>query len=465
MTRRLHELMIKGRVKHSQQWLVESTSLSWGVVNRWTHREVRAACDYQSHPRDEQRTDSLAQLLRGAGRTKGDGAPAVGDEVGTGSPEVEVDYEKGSGQATFDRPITVEEAIEHLEIDTEKWKIVRPKVGTFEGQAKVDVVVGRDEEGEPIIEQEHRVKQMYKFEFALVPRPPEETEAFAEKLFEQVAERSPVFRANVSHPTSDNVQRVLIPDIHLGKDGFQSKWGIEKATERVLTVVDEFATIGEQHDVDRFSLPLGHDLLHIDSEHIGKSGTLHATSSGTPVERSHPWIELFLGGCDLSERIVARLLEVAPVDVSIIPGNHSGSSEVAIGKFLMALFRDSPDVTFDLTADRERYYRWGVNVFMDTHGDTCPFSDLPLNFATLNGKLWGEARWREVNTGHKHISKKKPVGLSTNEKNGCMVRISPSLSPQDAWHKKYHYHGMPGAESYLYNKKRPGPFASYQSFY
>jgi len=391
--------------------------------------------------------------------------PDVGDVVDVHTPEPDVDYENQEGSAVFERPKTVDEAIEHLGINEEDWKIVRPKVGTYEGQAKVDVVVGHDDEGEPIIEQKHRAKTLYKFEFALERRHPAETQSFADKLLEQVSEKAPVYHSKGrANPQSGNMQRVLIPDLHLGKDGFQSDWGIEKATERALTVVDELAEQGRAHSVEQICLPLGHDLLHIDREHISRNGTRHTTSSGTPVERTHPWIKLFLAGCELGEKIVSRLLGVAPVHIPIIPGNHAESSEVAIGRVLMATFEDSKDVTFDLDKKRERYFEWGVNSFMDTHGDTAPWSDLAMSFAQLNGSLWGRTEWREVNTGHKHVTKTKPVGLSTNE-GGAMLRISPSLSPQDAWHNKYHYHGTPGAESYIYNRERPGPFASYQRYF
>jgi len=397
-------------------------------------------------------------------REEAQSKPEVGDVVEVHEPEPEVDYEEGEASTVSARPMDMDEAIEHLGINEEDWKIVRPKVGTYEGQVKVDVVVGHDDGG-PIIEQEHRVKTMYKFEFALERRHPAESQAFLEEILDQVADKAPVYHSpGRANPDSGNMQRVLIPDLHLGKDGFQSDWGLEKAKERVLTVVDDLAEQGSNHNVEQICLPLGHDILHIDREYISRSGTRHTTSSGTPVERTHPWIKLFMGGCDLGEKIIGRLLEVAPVHVPIIPGNHSGHSEVAIGKFLMGIFRDSKDVTFDLDERRERYYRWGVNGFMDTHGDTCPFSDLAINFANLNGQLWGQTEWHEVCTGHKHITKNKPVGLSTNE-GGAMIRISPSLSPQDSWHAKYHYHGTPGAESYIYNRERPGPFASYQRYF
>lgn len=285
-----------------------------------------------------------------------------------------------------------------------------------------------------------------------------------------MAAETPVYVSDgPATPKSGNMQRVLIPDIHLGKDGFQSEWAVTEARGRVLSVVDDLAKQGAAHDVEQICLPLGHDLLHIDREaeerHRG-GGTYTTTTGGTNVATAGVgWVELFLAGCDLGEAIVRRLLAVAPVHIPIIPGNHAEHSEIAIGRVLQAEFKESPDVTFDLDESRERFYEWGVNAFMDTHGDTCSFKDLPLNFATLNGELWGDAQWREVNTGHKHVKKNQPVGYSSNEQNGCMVRISPSLAPQDAWHKRYHYHGIPGAESYIYNRDRPGPFASYQRFF
>jgi len=379
--------------------------------------------------------------------------------------DMKVDEEAQKAKAVFEEVPDPDQLLAALGINEDQWKIDKCTIKPYQGQAKVDKVVAEDEEGDPITVSEQQVKQMYSAEVRLKPKHPAATERFEEQILEKAAERAPVYHSDgPANPQSENLQRVLIPDIHLGKDGFQSDWGIEKAKERVLSVVDELAAQGEEHNVKRICFPLGHDLLHIDREHISRSGTRHTTSSGTPVERTAPWIELFMAGCDLGEKMILRFLEVAPVDVPIIPGNHSETSEVAIGKYLMGIFRDSPDVQFDLTKERERYYRWGRNGFMDTHGDTCPWSDLAMNFANLNGTLWGNTDWHEVNTGHKHVTKTKPVGLSTNE-GGAMLRISPSLSPQDAWHSKYHYHGTPGAESYIYNKDRPGPFASYQRYF
>lgn len=450
------QALLEGR---SQTAVARDTSMGKGTINKWANRPLREPSDYRGHPRDEARLKSLRALLPDEG---------LDEEAEVHIPDPNVDYDGGTASCSFVKPVTVDEAIEYLEIDETRWTIVRPKVGTYEGQVKVDVITGYDDEGEPIIEQQHKTKVLHKFEFSLEPKHPSETPDFASKLLDQVAEQSPVFVSKASQPSSGNLQRVLVPDIHLGKEGFQSEWGIERATERVLTVIDDFAKVGAQHDVERFCLPLGHDLLQVDRTFepgSGRQGTVSTTTGGTVTATTDPWVTLFLAGTDLGERIVRRLLEVAPVDIEIIPGNHSEHSEIAIGAVLDAVFRDSPDVTVDLTDERERFYQWGVNSFMDTHGDTCPFNDLALNFATINGPLWGRTQWREVNTGHKHISKNRPVGLSTNEKNGCMVRISPSLSPQDGWHRRYHYHGMPGAESYIYNRERPGPFASFQRYF
>ena len=383
--------------------------------------------------------------------------------------DVQIDEEAQKAKAIFEEVPGPDQILAALGINEEEWEVDKLLVKPYQGQAKVDKVVGTGDDGEPIIEQEQQVKQMYSAEVRLSPKSPWTTEAFVEDLLDQVADRAPVFHSKGrANPESGNMQRVLIPDIHLGKDGFQSDWGIEAAKERVLTVVDDLAQQGLDHSVEQICLPLGHDILHIDREaeerHRG-GGTYTTTTGGTNVETAGAgWVALFLAGCELGEAIIHRLLEVAPVHVPIVPGNHAEHSEIAIGRVLVAEFRDSPDVTFDLDERRERFYEWGVNAFMDAHGDTCNIKDLPLNFATLNGELWGRAEWREVNTGHKHVKKSQPVGYSSNEQNGCMVRISPSLAPQDKWHARYHYHGVPGAESYIYNRERPGPFASYQRY-
>lgn len=394
--------------------------------------------------------------------------PEEGDVVEVHTPEPDVDYEEGEASTVSARPMEMDEAIEHLGINEEDWKIVRPKVGTYEGQCKVDVVVGYDDEGEPIIEQEHRVKTMYKFEFALERRHPAETESFAEKLLEQVEERTPIYTANVAQPKSGNLMRLHIPDLHIGKEGFQVDWSLDSIRERVFRVLDEFVSLAEEHGVDRISWPMGHDILQVDRTfEQGRSqggGTVSTTSGGTPVASSMPWVDQFLLGCDLAEQIVRRLLKVAPVDINVVPGNHSEQSEIAIGRVMMSEFGQSPDVQINLDSSRDKYYEWGNCGFMDTHGDTVSFKKLAMAFATSNGDLWGDSKWREVNVGHKHVTKKRPVGMRSNERGGCCVYISPSLSPQDEWHKKYHYHGMPGAQAFMYNKDR-GPFANYERFF
>jgi len=401
-------------------------------------------------------------------REEADAPPEVGDVVEVHTPESDVDYENGEASTVSARPMTMDEAIEHLGINEEDWRIIRPKVGTYEGQCKVDVVTGYDAEDEPITEQEHRVKTMYKFEFALERRHPAETEAFADKLLEQVADEAPIYRANIQQPKTGNLMRLHIPDLHVGKEGYQADWSPDSVRERVFRVLDEFVALAEQHGVDRISWPLGHDILQVDRTfeqgRAGGGGTLSTTSSGTPVTSAMPWIEQFLLGCDLAEQIARRLLEVAPLDINVVPGNHSEQSEIAIGRVMIAEFRNSPDVRVNLDSSRDKYYEWGVNGFMDTHGDTVSFKKLAMAFATSNGELWGKSKWREVNVGHKHVTKKRPVGIRSNETGGCCVYISPSLSPQDEWHAKYHYHGMPGAQAFMYHKER-GPFANYERFF
>ena len=378
----------------------------------------------------------------------------------------EFDSENGRAKAIFSGVPNPDEILIALGINEEEWAVHKCQIKPYQQAAKIDKVVGHDTDGDPIIAQEHSTKQLYSALIDLRPREPFEKESYVEDLLERIENRAPAYVTGRSTiPESGNLARLLIPDVHIGKDGFNRSWGIESAFRRVMSVVDDFASLAETHNAEMIRVPFGHDWIHVDREVVSRSGTQHTTTGGTPVERSHPWLTQFDVGCDLLSAIIRRLLKVAPVGLIVVPGNHPAHSELAIARVAMAEFSNSPDVTFDRGKEYDRFSRWGVNGFMDTHGDNHVFSQLPLDFANQRGELWGQTVWHEVNTGHKHISKKKPVGFSDNGNGGCMVRISPSLSPQDAWHSRYNYHGMPGAEMYLYNKERPGPFASYQRFF
>lgn len=248
---------------------------------------------------------------------------------------------------------------------------------------------------------------------------------------------------------SGNLAVYHLPDMHLGK--LAQGWSLDEACEKIAATLDQLIGFARLHNPDQNLFPLGHDLLQIDQEHVSRSGTLHTTTGGTPVERTDPWPVLFKRGRRLGSQMIQTLALEAPTHVQIVPGNHSGRSEFALGEVWDAQFARHGNISIRNENEYHPTYEWGKVGLLMSHGDTVCWENLPLLFATVHPELWGRTKSREILTGHKHISKARAVG-SYEEMSGATLRISPSLSPQDAWHGKFGYNSLPGAEVFVYNE-------------
>ena len=295
----------------------------------------------------------------------------------------------------------------------------------------------------------------------------DEKEEFRQALLSDIREemqQHPAPAIQPSFPNSGNMAVIHFCDLHLGKDA----WDLDEAIFKIQSSFEYALAFARLHQCERIHLPLGHDLLQIDYEHIARSGTLHTTSSGTPVTRSNAsWRELYREGRKLGSWMIRRAREEGVfVTVDIIPGNHSEQSEIAMGDAWQVQFEDDPQVDIRIpdewskSGGYELALQWGEVGIMETHGDNIKFEDLPTHFAFRFPNVFCHSSFRYVLTGHKHISAKRRVGDFVEDR-GCNVYISPSLSPQDLWHKKYGYDGLPGFDVFIYNKET-GPIGHYQ---
>lgn len=285
---------------------------------------------------------------------------------------------------------------------------------------------------------------------------PANLDQFKTALLDDIRQQSepvpaPLYAPNIISGNSENVAVYCLPDIHLGK--VAPGWTLAEAEEGVLDVFNEFTGIAALHQPDHNLIPLGHDLLQIDSEHLSRAGTLHTTSGGTPVERTDPWPVLFRAGRRTGSSMIRMALKQAPTTVTIVPGNHSGRSEFALGEVWDAEYASESRVHIANTGEYHPTFEWGTTGLMMSHGDTVPWDKLPMFFAAVHAPLWGRTRYREVLTGHNHITRSRFFGVH-EEFSGCTARTSPSLSRQDDWHGKFGYVSIPAAELIIYNKEK-----------
>ena len=118
-----------------------------------------------------------------------------------------------------------------------------------------------------------------------------------------------------------------------------------------------------------------------------------------------------------------------------------------IGDVLDAYYHNNMDVTVDNSTESRKYYEYGDNMLMFTHGDKEKMSDIPLIMATEMPEMFARCKYREAHLGHFH---KEMV----NDFRGVKVKILPSICPHDAWHKAQGYASFRCAQAHIWSKNK-----------
>jgi hypothetical protein len=231
---------------------------------------------------------------------------------------------------------------------------------------------------------------------------------------------------------------ISLPDIHYGKITDEPMNIIE---EHYIKAIMDLHRKADGLEIDRFLLPVGNDGLN-------SEGMSRATTKGTPQQDNMRWRESFRGYWHLVTKAIDYLAQFAPVDVVVVQGNHDFERMFYAGEVLDAIYKNNKNVTVDNGLDARKYYEYGINMIMFTHGDKEKTQELPLLIATEQPAMWSRAKVREVHCGHRHKE-------MLNEYMGTKVRFIPSICGNDLWHKTQGYVGtLRCGQAYIWNKNR-----------
>ena len=231
---------------------------------------------------------------------------------------------------------------------------------------------------------------------------------------------------------------ISLPDIHYGKI---TEDGPEAMEEHYMKAIMDLHRKADGVDIERFLLPVGNDGLN-------SEGFSRATTKGTPQQDSMMWRQSFRGYWHLVMKAIDYLAQFAPVDVVVVQGNHDFERMFYVGEVLDAMYHNNKNVNVDNSLDTRKYYEYGINMIMFTHGDKEKPQELPLLIATEQPAMWSRSKVREVHCGHKHKE-------MLNEYMGTKVRFIPSICGNDAWHKTQGYVGtLRCGQAFIWNKNR-----------
>jgi hypothetical protein len=231
---------------------------------------------------------------------------------------------------------------------------------------------------------------------------------------------------------------ISLPDIHYGKIAEDEPDSLEK---NYMQAIMDLHRKADGLEIDRFLLPVGNDGLN-------SEGYSQATTKGTPQHDSMQWRQSFRGYWHLVMKAIDYLAQFAPVDVIVVQGNHDFERMFYVGEVLNAMYHNNQNVTVDNSLDSRKYYEYGTNMIMFTHGDKEKAHELPLLIATEHPQMWSRCKFREVHCGHKHKE-------MLNEYMGTKVRFIPSICGNDAWHKTHGYVGtLRCGQAFIWNKTK-----------
>ena len=239
-------------------------------------------------------------------------------------------------------------------------------------------------------------------------------------------------------------------DIHIGKLGVALETGEHYNTEiaynRVLEGVTGLISKAQGFTIDRVLFCVGNDVLHIDNVY-------NTTTAGTPQDADGKWWQHFEVALKLYVKCVEILRQVAPVDVVHSMSNHDYQSGFHLAHSLKSWFRNTKDVTFDISVSHRKYYKYGSNLIGLEHGDGAKMDKLPLLMAQEKPSLWSETKFRYWYLHHIH-HKVKHKWLDAKDFIGVTVEYMRSPSSADSWHSRKGFCGAPRAcEAFIHEKE------------
>ena len=273
--------------------------------------------------------------------------------------------------------------------------------------------------------------------------------------------------------TTGSLAVVNLYDAHFG----MYAWGEETGSESqdINTIMTDWRRVRDElysrlrgYDVGRVLIPLGHDLSHVNQYLAGTKAA--GTRAGTMQDVDTRLAKIFSTVRKASVGLIDTFRQLGvPVDVVLVPGNHDMDENYKLGEVLHAWYRADPYVDIIYSPTTHKYYGWGRNALMLTHGVhyTRANPPLPLIFATeCPADIWtaSEGGAREVLSGHYHkrMSGRYIPTYDVDEERTIITRSLPGLTATDAWHYEQGYRHARAGTLLMYHRDG-GMFALYEA--
>lgn len=389
-----------------------------------TWLEARAVLQQRlgTHPDNITRLNRRYKVWRGGGAERDEKWP----DVSTGTPCSSAPPDTFDSSVELSKAATLEEVMDMCQIDGELWESkgfsVRRGAKGFAWNARF----AKRKEDDDISSIVERFK------------------TFADEM---VCHAPASFKILPLAKAQGRVLEIAVMDAHFArlcwsKETRGPDYDLKIAVKDYKDAVYALAAHAKVNGASRILLPLGND-------HFNSDNLLGTTTKGTaqaPNEDGR-WQKAFTTGCEVITEVIETLANEFEVDALVVSGNHDYEKCYYMGEFVRAYFHHHPRVHVDNAPTQRKYYTFGTNLIMFTHGDEERHAALPLIMASEMKDAWAQTSCREIHVGHYHQHRSMEV-------NGVRLRVISSLAPSDSWSTSKGYVGnLRAAEAFLFDKE------------
>ena len=251
-------------------------------------------------------------------------------------------------------------------------------------------------------------------------------------------------KGKYKHDGGDYLCGLHFADMHLGRMTFPHEVSIWEQAEEAKRVVD--ASVEKAQSL---GMPIGQWMFAVGNDAMQVDNLKNTTTAGTQQEVNTRTENMVRALIDVYLYSINRMLEVAPVDVIMVPGNHSRLNCFWLGLYLERAFIDNEDVSVDTSDVDVHFYQWEKNGFAFLHGQGTKLSDLPTLLAMGNPHMLADSKHLRVYRGHYH--EKELMVWSTHN---IVAETLPALTPLSRWEHLKHYMNKRAATVQFFHAER-----------
>ena len=230
-------------------------------------------------------------------------------------------------------------------------------------------------------------------------------------------------------------------DAHLDKIAIKGSTGVSSSFEDNMTsymeLFNNLLTSAAKEKPELIIFPQGNDLFHT-NDNSGR------TKRGTQMEYYCNPHEAYEEISILVTKTIALCLDVAPVYIPFIKGNHDEDKVHTLGFWIGQIFKNSKHFSVDNTRMQRKYYHYGENLLGFAHGDKEKnnINQLPLIMAEEQKEAWANTKYRKMYCGDLHHNFEYKF-MNVKDCVGTSVEFLRSAGTTDQYHVDHGWIGIP----------------------